>query len=405
MRKLAILTAIVVLLGTASVASASPKNPHIEDDRGDVDVQHLVTVGAIESSDEVPETSKQAGDIVKAWVHRETADSFSISVEVAHLPNETELSSPIVELWTHFTIKEANFHTRAVVDTPDGAEKPTARYTLHEESNEAGEVTGTTDVLNDTVTFTVAKQDVRAPGEGDLLTSFYVTSHLPDRGPVLDYAPGAERFVVSPDADPTKLSLTPDATYGDDYAFQSFDGPPPSDLSIELTESSVTIGAGSERTVGVTVLNGASEPDTAYLSLGDVPADWDVRLDRTTLTLEPGSSSLARLSVSPSDDASGQSLLTLQVTSDLRADQTVTLSVTAEQPTETGGQTDDGDGASDPGTGADRGGATGAGDGTDTSGSEQDGAEEENGAPGPTIGLVTVTLAVVAWTGARRRRS
>lgn len=421
-----LLLAIVLAAGTASAGSAS--NAEVTDPKGDVTVQHLVSAGALEDANLSAEQARTFGDLRKAWVDRETPDSFSVSVQLTDIPDEWNRASPIVEVWTHFRIKDASYHAQAVLQPPEGGGQVQARYQLFEESNPTGELTGATSPAKDQVSFTVPKNDVREPTEGDQLTRFYVTTHLPatsalggDRA-VLDFAPGAEPFVVDENADPTQLELSPTVQYGAPYDFKDFTETN-SQLAVQLSPSGLDVEAGQTARVAVTVLNNAPEADTAYLSVGNAPSGWSVRLDTAQLSVDPGASRIAYLTVGPDEDASGQRMITLRVTSELGADQVYPVSVTATQPQDTGssggpsagtgGSGSGGSGASGASGGS--GGQAGTAGGSSGSGTgqgsdaqpQQDGgnaSEEGKGAPGPGALIVAAAAAGAAAWAARRRR-
>jgi hypothetical protein len=407
---------IAVLLVAQPALAGSQAVPEIDDESGDVDAQHLVDVQAPEQGagtgdvsgdetledetsdlpdEEVPDDQESSADILKAWVDRETEDSFVVNVEVADLPEELEVSAPLVEIWTHFTVREGDYHTVARLSAPDDGGPTEASYELYQGDSRQDDLLGNVDAETDIVSMRVAKADVRDPGGDDALTDFHATTHVADGQAVLDYAPGANETSL-PDAgeddgaEPTDLSVDP--RYGADYGFTSFEDET-SRISLSLTPGSLEVDAGQTATFAVTVDNDAEASDTVTLSSWDQPSGWDVDVEPSQLAVDAKSSETAELVVTPASDAEGQELVHVQATSDRGADKEATVSVTALS-------SDDGSSSSDDGDDGDAGDASSedddAGDGDDTQASEAgDGSDAEPSDEADEIPVVS-PLAVVA---------
>lgn len=415
MRKL-----LAVLLAStmtaAPVLAGSASDPEVSDETGDVDVQHLVEVDALDEADVSQEEAETVGDVDRAWVHTETRDSFQISVRLAEIPDQHDTSAPLVETWTHFTVNEADvvYHARAVLLSPQPEAPLQAEFQLYEGESQIASMPGNVDTRNDTLRFTVSKGALGGVTEGDHLTEPYVTTHLPGSKATLDYAPGAKRdSLPSPQqvdgVDPTSLDLAPDARFGDRYGFKSFTTPD-ADLSVSITPTQLEIEAGDQEQFSVRVMNEADAEDTVQLSTGTAPHGWGVRLDTGQLTVPPGESRSTLLYVSPPENAEGHELVDLEVTSDLGAQQGVTVSVTATQPdrgtgshpgSTTGDTGDQNAEDGDAGTGDSSTGENPSAEEASPSGNESQ-APESNDSPG--LGLVTVLAATgVAGLLLRRR--
>lgn len=339
MRRLLPLLLVVSLLATPALAG-SQQDPEIEDENGDVDVQHLVDAGALSGQNVSAEELETSADVTKAWVDQETEDSFQVNVELADVPDEENLSSPLVDVWVHFTVKDGAFHTAASLSSPKSGAPVQGSYQLYLDESKVGSLTGTVDVEGDVVSIRVPKADVRDPVEGDELSDFYVTTHAPDSEAVLDYAPGAKEQSLSSlaeddSADPTALDLSPTASYGDDYEFKAT-GDKTSRISVDVTPSSLEVTAGEQESFAVRITNDADGPDDVSLTLGNTPSGWSATLEQSGLSVPAQSSEIVTLFISPPADAEGHELVHLQVTSERGADKGASVSVVAVQPEESG---------------------------------------------------------------------
>lgn len=339
MRRLRPLLLVVSLLATPALAG-SPGDPEIEDEKGDVEVQHLVDAGALSDENLSAEELNTTADVVKAWIDQETEDSFQVNVELADVPDDENLSSPVVDVWAHFDVKDGAFHTAAALSSPKSGAPVQGTYELYLDESKVGSLTGDVDVDGDIVSIRVPKADVRDPVEGDQLSSFYVTTHAPDSQAVLDYAPGAKSNSLSSlasadSADPTALDLSPTASYGDSYEFQAI-GDKTSRISVDVTPSSLEVTAGEQESFAVRITNDADGADEVSLTLGNTPSGWSATLEKGSLTVPAKGSEIVTLYVSPPEHAEGHELVHLKVTSERGADKGASVSIVAVQPEHAG---------------------------------------------------------------------
>ncbi len=376
-------------------------------------MQHYIDSGALSEADVAPEEARTVGDIHAAWISTESRDAFTLVIQVADIPDENGFSSPLAELWAHFTIGGQAYHASSVLSLAEGSDKITSRQELWRDQSSLGEIAGAVQPEDNQVVFRIAKADVGGPSVGDELTRFYVTSHLPNQGLVLDYAPHAQGLTPDDHIDPLNPTLGPSLSFGDTYAFGQFEGAVPSAIQLVATPNSLELASGDQGVVSITVANDADQADTVELTVGDVPDDWSARLDDSRVTLDPGQAKILRLYVTAPSDAAGQDLLTLHATSEpLGADRALAISVSATPPApspqDPGSPSGDGDstGAAgqDGSAGADGSSNAASGDDQDAAGSEQDGdgqAGEENDAPGPGVLLILGAVGLMALARAR----
>ncbi|PSG97361.1 hypothetical protein BRD56_05790 [Thermoplasmatales archaeon SW_10_69_26] len=384
--------------------AGSPSDPEIGDDEGDVNVQHMVDAGVLD--EEAPRDElATAGDVTKAWIDKdkETRDSFTVVVEVADIPDDENVSSPLVDVWSHFTVREGDYHVKASLTKPSSGEPMEASYELYLDETAVGELTGSVDAEADRLSVRVPKADVRDPGGDDELSSFYVTTHAPDSGVTLDYAPGAKQDnVVEEDAtasDPTSLSLAPSPSYGDRYAFQDMEETA-SQITVDVTPESLEIEAGQQESFAVRVVNDAEEADEASLSVSNTPPGWSARLDPGSMTVPAKGSQTATLHVTPADDAEGHELMDLNVVTSLGADKGASVSVIAVQSGDASAEEPDAEQSPAQDEAEDTGDEPAPAAGDDP---EQSSAKEEADAiPTPSVVAVLAGLAAVA-TLLRRR--
>lgn len=415
-------TILIALTMVASPALAgSPDEPEIEDDAGDVDVQHLVDAGLLVQAGVSRPAIDAAADVTDAWITSETRGSFEVAVQLSNLPDNRNISTPLSEVWLHFEILDGSYHARAVLSSPQPGAPLQANYELFLDDEKQENLKGSVDNGDNIVWFHVPKQAVRDPGEGDKLTQFYVTTHLPGPQPVLDYAPGATAQSI-PDAsgaesaDPTSLQLSPTPNHGDHYTFDSFDSKP-SMMSIDVTPSSLEVEAGESEEFAVRIVNDGEGAGEVSLSVGNTPDGWSVNVEPTKFTVDPASSKTATLHVTPASDAEGHELVQLQMSSAPNTDKQVSVSITATQPGSgggTGGGSVDGDtGTQDSTDGTQDSQATdeqtdsGTSDGDGADGADGDGADgasaDDNAEEAPFVGPVAVIAAALAVAGLVRR--
>jgi hypothetical protein len=306
----------------------------VTDDRGDIDVQHLVEADFLRSEVSAEELDT-SGDVTRAWIDQETEDSFEINVELADVPDDRNVSSPLVEVWAHFTVREGDYHAAARLATPQSGEPVEGTYELYLDDAKTSDLAGDVDVDADLVTFRVPKPDVRDPGEGDELSSFHVTTHAPETQAALDYAPDADGQALPSleDAErlePTNLQLAAEARYGDTYAFQSF-AEPDSRLSVDVTPESLEVEAGQQATFAVRVVNDADQAEEVSLTVANTPPGWSVDLSPSGFAVPAYGSQSAELQVRPADDAEGHQLVDIHLTGERGADKGASVSVVAVQ--------------------------------------------------------------------------
>lgn len=421
MRRLSLTLVLALVAASATALAADGSEGVVDDETGDVSVQHLVAVQGLPETPSAQEQVELAGDIVQAVVAQETRDSLTFTVTMANLSDNETVPSPLAEVWTHFTVGQTAYHVEAELATPQESDRLQARFQLYEGSTATAEPTGSLDRAGDSFTFTLDKADIGTPQPGEMLTRFYVTSHVPQEGlkpassPVLDYAPSAQQITVSQETDPTAidpthLGLTPAPGYGTPYEFGDYQGI--DDLTVQATPTSTTVTAGQSAKVQINVVNQAPKADTVYLTAGNVPSGWTVSAPSDEATLDSGDSYTFTVTIDSPRGARGQHFISLKLTSDLGANQPLSISVSAQAPPQDTGSTQGG--SSPAGSGADGGAPTGgsspaAGDGASTPSHQDDGHEdnasdeEENGAPSPAAGLVVGLMAAIAWTTRRRR--
>lgn len=340
MRRLpSILFAAALLLAQPALAGTRAE-PEVDDAHGDVDVQHLVDTDLLDGDAPAPEELETSADVLGAWVGQETRESFAIHVELADIPDDRNVSSPLVEVWAHFTVREGDYHAAATLSSPRAGAPTEVSFELYEGEAHQGALLGNVDVDEDVVTFRVPKPDVRDPGEGDELTRFHVTTHVPESQAVLDYAPGTDRdslpaLTEDEETDPTDLDLAADPTFGDAYAFRSFEEQL-SRLTVTATPPSLEVEAGEQASFAIRVDNDADAPDEVSLSTSNAPPGWSVRVDPGDVTVSSQGSETVTLHVTPAADAEGHELVHVKATSDLGADKGASVSVVAVQPDQPG---------------------------------------------------------------------
>jgi len=411
-RKTASVLLAVAMLAAPTVVAQSD-DPEIEDETGDVDVQHLVDADVFDEADVDADQAEAVGDIVKSRVYSETEESFSITTQLAEIPKEEDQAFTIAETWMHFTVRDAAYHAVAELGAPTPGDPMQAEFALHSDDGGERSIAGSVDAKQNTVTWEVAKPDVRDPGDGDRLTEFYATTHLAE-GQALDYAPGAngQSLPATEDptgVDPTSLTLSPTAEYGDEYAFSSFEDVQ-ADIDVEATPSQATITAGESSQFVIRVNNDAAESDSVSLTVANAPSDWSASLQPTQMDLDAGDSGTATLTVSPSSDSTGTSILSVSVASELGAKGGADLAVAVEQPeTQTDSQqdaSDDSEAAEDDGDASteesDDASQTGP-DEAEPAGESSGSKEDQNESPLPGFALVLVALGAVAAAKASRR--
>lgn len=390
---------VALLASTGPVLAGTSTDPEIEDERGDVDVQHLVEADALSHIDASEAEIEASGDVVKAWVHDESPRAFTITIELAEIPDEAETDGPLVEVWTHEQIREGEFHTRSAIGNADSGDPLSVDHDLFLDETKLGSLSGSLDTEENRLSLRLAKADVRDPGEGDALSGFYVTTHVPETGAVLDYAPGTAResvpdFVEAQTADPTDLALAVDAEFGRSYSFQSFDQGD-SELSVDATPSSREIQAGEQAEFAIRVMNQGGEEEDVSLDVLDAPQGWNLRLQPNSLTVPASGSQTASLFVTPANNADGHELIEVGLEGENGAQLGVVVSAIAVSPggddRSAGGSAGDGgtqtsnDGDRSAGqSGSEDGDGDGAGeaDGDETAGSDEagpgaDGDEQE----------------------------
>lgn len=344
------LTLVLVLSLVAGPALAgSPTNPEVEDPRGDVDVQHLVDADLVREEADASEELATSADIVQAWVDRETEEAFDLNVQLDDIPAGENLSSPLVEVWAHFTIREGDYHLAAVLSPEDGPLD--ASFELYEGEARIGQPDGQIHADEARLSATIPKADVRDPGEGDELSRLHVTTHEPTTQAALDYAPDASSDSLpaleqARSTDPTDLSLSADPTYGDTFAFSSFEQAP-SRIAIDVTPTARQVEAGQRSTFAVIVDNDADEPEAVELSTSKAPVGWSANVQPDSLTVPAHGSVQAELTIAPADDAEGHELVFLRATGERGADKTASVSVTAIQPVSSQDSSEAGDRASE----------------------------------------------------------
>lgn len=420
MRRLSLSIVLVLLTASGLATAADGSEGRVQDDQGDVSLQHLVTVSGMPEEASAQEQVKLAGDITEAWVAGETDGTVTLTVGLANLSDNETVPSPLAEIWTHFTIGDRDYHVEAELATPQESQTLQARYQLYEGSTARAEPTGSLDRQADTITFTLEKTSIGDPQPGERLTRFHVTSHVPQEGlrpassPVLDYAPSPQTLTVSQDTDPTRLDPTqlglgPELTYGTPYEFGDYQGI--DDLTVQASPSSLTVTAGQQGQIAINVVNDAPAADTVHLTTGNLPSGWSLSATTNEISLDSGEAGQSIVTIQPPSQARGQHLITLKVTSDLGADRPITVSASVQAPPQQDAGTQDGGQAgSAPGTGGAP--ATGGSNPStgDAGGSQTDGAEagaaseEENGAPFPAVGIVLAVLGALAWAVSHRRR-
>lgn len=408
------LTALLSLSLLASPALAgTPSKPEIPDDTGDVDVQHLVDLGLFEDETIPRDKAETIGDITRAWVHTETADSFQVSIELAEIPDQENTSAPLMEAWVHWTINDEDprYHAQAVLVSPQPDAPLQANYKLYEGSSQIAELPGSVDTQNDTIRFSVSKATIGDVAEGDAFTQAYVTTHLPVSQATVDYAPGARSENVPASqqdlssVDPTSLSLAPSPEFGSDYDFQDFQAPE-GDLDVSVTPSSLEVEAGEKGKVSVRVVNNAEEADAAQLSVGTTPSGWSATTESSTLDVPSGEDRRTFLFISPAEDAEGLEFVDLTVSSSFSGEVTKTIAVTATQPADTG--TSDGDTSTDDSAPSDSGDGASSGDGAASGSDGSSPSTSEGGSEGtndsPALGPIALLGVVGAVALALRRR-
>lgn len=381
-RPLPILFAAVLLLAPPALAGTQA-DPEVDDAHGDVDVQHLVDANVLDGDDPAPEELEVSADVLRAWVAQETRDSFAINVELADIPDDRNVSSPLVEVWVHFSVREGDYHAAAVLSSPRAGAPTEVSFELYEGQARQGELMGDVDVDGDVLSFRVPKADVRDPGEDDELTGFHVTTHVPDSQVVLDYAPGTDAaslpaLAEGEETDPTSLDLAADPVFGDAYTFRSFEEER-SRITVTATPPSLEVEAGEQASFAIRVDNDAEGPDEVAVSTSNAPPGWSARVDPGSVTIPSQGSKILTLYVTPADDAQGHELIHVQVTSERGADKGASVSVVAVQPGPSGGSGGSVDGDEKENAGSDGGTDGSASDG----GGAPSGSADADGEAGP----------------------
>lgn len=383
--RIPIFVLFALCLVTMPAMAGTASDPEVEDERGDVDVQHLVDADIIDGETDAPEEIETAADVLRSWIDKETEESFEVNVQLADLPDDA--SSPIVEVWAHFTIRDGTYHAAATLSSPQDGAPVQGSYTLYLDEANVGDLSGDVDADQDVVSFRVPKASVRDPGEGDALTRFHVTTHEPVSGAALDYAPGTnERSLPSileaEEADPTDLDLAADARFGRSYAFDGFTEPT-SRLSVDVTPSSLEVPAGEEGSFAVRIVNDADVAEDVSVTSSNAPPGWAARVAPSSVTVPAHGSQTVSLSVTPADDADGHELLDVNVVGEHGADKGVSVSVVAIQPDEGGdpSPTTDrsGDRSPSAGSSSDDGSGPGSASGDDDGAGSASDAEAEPG--------------------------
>lgn len=405
-RALVLTLSSLVLLSTAATAG-NASDPEVRDGGGDVRAQHALDAAPPEDVPaDIPAAEISAvGDILSAWVGPETDRAFTLWVKLADMPDVSpNVTTSIAEVWMHMRIKGEPYRAVALLSVAADTGELSSRGELYKDNAHRGAVQTVVDKQTKTINFIVEKSLTGNPGFGDKLTDFFVTTHLPHGTVTLDYAPHA-RAIDPAKFDPLNLAtLGATPTYGRDYLFGDFAGAVASDLSVTLSPPSLTLQSGAQGSLSVSLKNQAAATDTATLSVSNAPPGWSVRLDASSVVLEPGKARLTFLHVVPPATAQGQSLVLLRVLSDLGADEEVAISVQVT-PSQTGSTV--GAGASAGATGSTAGSTPSPSGGADEVPPSPPVREatadegEENGAPAP--GLLAL-LAVIGLAALARRR-
>lgn len=414
MRTLVAVLAVSLVFAPPALAG-SQASPEIEDPKGDVDVQHVVDADLLGDEGLAPEELETSADVLRAWIDQETDSSFELNVELADIPDEREVASPLVDVWSHFTVREGEFHVAAQLSTPREGGPTEASFALYEGEARQGDLLGGVDGDEDIVSFRIPKADVRDPGEGDELAGFHVTTHVPGPGAALDYAPGADEeslpAVTEAQAlDPTDLPLAEDPMFGDRYVFQS-SAEDRSRISLTVTPPSLEVAAGEQGTFAVVVDNGADGPDEVSLTTSNAPAGWSARVQPSTFTVPAQGSATATLAITPADDADGHELVHLHATSDRGADKGAGVSVLAVQngdssPSDDSAAGDEGSQAGSPGDG-DRDAGSSDGESTEEEGADAGGeaepSPEDEADEVPLVSPLSLVVVFLAVALVRRR--
>lgn len=337
---------VVALLLAAPVMAGTSEDPEIQDDKDDARVDHLQDDGLLAGGDDPDPQVEASGDIVRAWIGEETRDAFAIHVEVADLPPAEDVSSPLVELWTHFTIDDEGYHASATITSASSSAPLETGNELYRADTSLGAIPGTVEPADPSVALAVPKPEVGDPASGDQLTRLHVTSHEPQDHAPLDYAPGDNEDSLptigdTESADPRDLSLSSHASFGDTYTFgfledeedpQSDDDASGSDkgedgFTLETSTPSLEIPAGKQTLVNVTVTNDDQGSDELSLATPHLPSGWEALVEPRSLELSSYEAQTVTLGLTPPPDAEDAKTVQVQAVREDGVERTVTLSV------------------------------------------------------------------------------
>lgn len=408
-----IFIALMLVAASGLAAAQTDQDAQIQDEEGDVDAQHLFDTGALTSDlddSEVPqEDIETSGDVVRAWFHDETPNAFRITIELSNIPNNESFPAPVAEVWTHFVVKQTQYHIEGELASPGEGMPLEPRYQLYENDVAAGTLTGDVDRADNKTWVIVPKEKIGSPEPGDTLTEPYITTHVPQEGlgsdasPVLDYAPSPHQIAVSQDVEPTDVApavigLGPTLDYGEAYEFGDYPGA--GGLFLEVQPSAVVVTAGETATAELVITNDAPDAHDVQLA-ADAPSGWDIGAETASLTIAPGATDRVQVSVTPASGADGQEIVRFSAATTGLADD-ASLSVTAQPASSGSGGSD----AGDTGGSSDDGSSTSLTDDASSSGAEAEegeAGEEQNGAPSPAAWLIASVTGAVAWVTRRRR--
>lgn len=414
----ALVTTLLVASGLPSLLATGPGNPEITDASGDVFpaaffVNDPTHAAAFQNA--------SSYDLVKVYVLAETTDQFLIEFRVRDLPEawavppefapEEEQASPhqttpAVHLAANFTVKGKTYEAVARLATPSGTGLVDS-YFLRDAGDEIA-LSGSFDAEADTVTLTVPKHRVGSPAFGDFLTKFRAEGRFGETP--LDFAPDTVDYEPDTSGGPAIVQIiveklagrqVVEPRYGSNYAFGDYPGGVSGDILLVSDQTTGTVQAGESIVYFVKAKNRAPVSDTIFLTASSPREGVAHHLSETRLYLGAGSEQVVSFTVSTSRGVSGLSAATVDASSQLGDEGSLTF-ITDIKPASTGGATGGADG-SGGGSGT---GANGTDDGsTPGDGGEGGGDPKGGGSPGFTVAAIAAAAVLAGMWAARRRRA
>jgi hypothetical protein len=347
----ALLTTMLTVSGLPSLSASGSANPEISDSAHDVNPAAFFA----DTPDNQPAFQNvTAYDIEKVYVLLETSTDLLLQFKVVDLPDRWALppqlpadqaaevthtgpnaSQPSVVLAANFTVRGVTYEATANLSQPTGQGLRDS-YDIAAPGGGRVPVSGSYDVLADTVTLSIRKALLGSPQRNDVLTKFRAEGRFGDAK--LDFAPNAVDYTPG-SVDPGLVSIVVQTLtgqqlvqprYGANYTFNYRAGSGDIELSADSREK--TVAAGNYATYAFQVKNLGGAADTVYLTLSRSDKGYEHKLTLSDVSLAPGESKLVQLTVSAAPDARGLAISIVEARSRLGDTDSLVFETTIAEP-------------------------------------------------------------------------